>query len=332
MPRNAPDRWDREHENQLQEHQRAEAAGMPIKRAKTITMGTSWTARVSHSVASAAGAFVPSTAAKHGPFGARDGDEEDEIDAAQKQKARALKEEQTTTSTVEQHYYHMHEVWHCLYNRTETSHLRDPDNDEFKNEEARKRQISLFESLMQTSQVELYQSVNADIDNECCARVQVRISRTRLACILASNEACWIVAPWCTQPMQKASIGSINLVHAEASRVIQREARAYIQRKAKQNVFGGGARGAKGMHDQALKSMKNGAYEDAAKHLFSAYSLEANDRKKREEEFIELRQQEKMLREKVAEFEARLERARRQNVGSAANATAAGRRTPDDVA
>eukprot|EP01044_Picomonas_judraskeda_P043278 COSAG03_NODE_22686_length_288_cov_0.624339_1_plen_95_part_11 len=95
----------------------------------------------------------------------------------------------------------MHEVWHCLYNRTETSHLRDPDNDEFKNEEARKRQISLFESLMQTSQVELYQSVNADIDNECCARVQVRISRTRLACILASNEACWIVAPWCTQPM-----------------------------------------------------------------------------------------------------------------------------------
>eukprot|EP01043_Picozoa_sp_COSAG02_P009845 COSAG02_NODE_339_length_24201_cov_45.538462_6_plen_143_part_00 len=134
---------------------------------------------MSHSIVGAAGAFVP-TAAKHGPFDAHNGDDEDEIDAENREKARALKEQQTTTSTVEQHYYHMHEVWHCLYNRTETSHLRDPDNDEFKNEDARKRQISLFESLMQTSQVELYQAVNADIDNECCARLQVCLRRTTL--------------------------------------------------------------------------------------------------------------------------------------------------------
>ena len=101
--------------------------------------------------------------------------------------------------------------------------------------------------------------------------------------------------------MHKASIGSINLVHDEAARVIQRQARTYIHFRAKQTAFGGGARGAKGMHAQAQKSMKNGAYEDAAKQLFSAYSLEVQDRAKREEEFMELRQQEKMLREKNEE-------------------------------
>ena len=136
-------------------------------------MNSSWTSRVTQSVASAAGAFVPTAARHGGPFGMHNDEDEDDVDAKLSEKARALREQQTTTSTVEQHYFHMHEVWHCLYNRTETNHLRDPDNDEFKNEEARKRQISLFESLMQTSQVELYQSVNADIDNECCARLQV---------------------------------------------------------------------------------------------------------------------------------------------------------------
>ena len=187
MPRNAPDRWDRLHEKQLQEEQRAAAAGIPTKRVKQAALGVSWTARMSQSIVGAAGAFVP-TAAKQGPFGAHNSDGEDELDAAHKEKARALKEQQTTTSTIEQHYYHMHEVWHCLYNRTETSHLRDPDNDEFKNEDARKRQISLFESLMQSSMVELYQAVNADIDNECCARLQVRtsVSRTTPSCTLVS--------------------------------------------------------------------------------------------------------------------------------------------------
>ena len=171
-PRNAPDRWDREHERQLQEQEREAARGNPKRAAKAVTMHASWAARVTHSVANAAGAFVP-TAAKSGPFAQTD-DDEDGVNAARDEKARALQEEQTTTSTVEQHYYHMHEVWHCLYNRTETNHLRDPDNTKFKSEDARKRQISLFESLMQTSQVELYQAVNADIDNECCARLQVR--------------------------------------------------------------------------------------------------------------------------------------------------------------
>jgi|EP01046_Picozoa_sp_COSAG06_P027778 uncharacterized protein YceH (UPF0502 family) len=103
--------------------------------------------------------------------------------------------------------------------------------------------------------------------------------------------------------MEKASLGSINLVHAEAARVIQREARAYIQRKAKEEEFGMGGRGAKGMHTQAQKSMKNGAYEDAAKHLFSAYSLEKSEREKTEKE---LQTRERELREHVAELEKKL--------------------------
>jgi len=170
-PRNAPDRWDREHERQLHEEREvSRKAGTTTARA-AVTLHSSWTSRVTASVANAAGAFVP-TAKNQGAFGHHD-DDEDGPDPAAAVRALAL-QEQTTTSTVEQHYYHMHEVWHCLYNRTETNHLRDPDNTEFKNEDARKRQITLFESLMQTSQLELYQSVNADIDNECCARLQVQ--------------------------------------------------------------------------------------------------------------------------------------------------------------
>merc|ERR1711871_1776144 len=211
---------------------------------------------------------------KHGPFDAHnDYDDDDEADAVQKQKARALKEQQTTTSTVEQHYYHMHEVWHCLYNRMETHHLRDPDNQEFKSEDARKRQILLFESLMQTSQGELYRAVNADIDNECCARLQ---------------------------PMEKASIGSIKLVHAEAAKIIQRHTRKHMQMKAKRG--GGSNRGAK-MHTQAQQSMAAGAYEDAAKHMFSAYSFvtEAKDK-----ECATLERQVKRLEKQVDELQAKL--------------------------
>eukprot|EP01046_Picozoa_sp_COSAG06_P001622 COSAG06_NODE_54_length_27948_cov_234.398671_23_plen_160_part_00 len=104
-------------------------------------------------------------------------DDEDGANAARDEKARALQEEQTTTSTLEQHYYHMHEVWCCLYTRKTIHHLRDPNNTNFNNtksgDNARKRQISLFESLMQTSLAQLHQTVKADLDNKCCAKLQV---------------------------------------------------------------------------------------------------------------------------------------------------------------
>lgn len=298
MPRNAPDRWDREHEKQMQEQQqqeRAAAAGRPTK--PKVTMHGSWTARVSQSMANAAGAFVP-TAAKHGPFGAHNDDDEDDTDAKQNEKARALKEQQTTTATVERHYFHMHEVWHCLYNRTETNHLRDPDNDKFKSEDARKRQISLFESLMETSQLELYRAVNADIDNECCARLQVRIHRSTFECPvycagLMHLAGCPVRL---TQPMAKASIGSINLVHVEAARIIQRERRAYVRRVAKKK----GLVTAKWMQGQAQKSMQIGAFEDAAKQLVSACSLEIEEREK------SFRKQEKKLYDEIYALQAKL--------------------------
>ena len=43
---------------------------------------------------------------------------------------------------MEVHYYHVHEVWHALYNRAEEQHLRDPENKEVKDEDARRRQLA----------------------------------------------------------------------------------------------------------------------------------------------------------------------------------------------
>ena len=46
------------------------------------------------------------------------------------------------------HYYHVHEVWHALYNRAEEQHLRDPENTEVKDEDARRRQLDTHEGIM----------------------------------------------------------------------------------------------------------------------------------------------------------------------------------------
>jgi hypothetical protein len=51
-------------------------------------------------------------------------------------------------STMEVHYYHVHEVWHALYNRAEERHLRDPENKEVKDEDARRRQLDTHEGIM----------------------------------------------------------------------------------------------------------------------------------------------------------------------------------------
>ena len=177
MDRNAPDRWELERERQMSEEREIanRQGGKPA--AKTaVSMHASWTTRAVSNFGKAAGAFIPTAAGRpafSSQIGARS---EDEEDTAAARRALALHEE-TTTSTVERHYYHRNEVWHCLYNRAETNHLRDPDNTDFKNEDARKRQITLFEGLMQTTQVELYKAVTADVDSESCARLQVRSPR-----------------------------------------------------------------------------------------------------------------------------------------------------------
>lgn len=49
---------------------------------------------------------------------------------------------------MEVHYYHVHEVWHALYNRAEERHLRDPENKEVKDEDARRRQLDTHEGIM----------------------------------------------------------------------------------------------------------------------------------------------------------------------------------------
>lgn len=49
---------------------------------------------------------------------------------------------------MEVHYYHVHEVWHALYNRAEEHHLRDPENKEVKDEDARRRQLDTHEGIM----------------------------------------------------------------------------------------------------------------------------------------------------------------------------------------
>jgi hypothetical protein len=49
---------------------------------------------------------------------------------------------------MEVHYYHVHEVWHALYNRAEEQHLRDPENKEVKDEDARRRQLDTHEGIM----------------------------------------------------------------------------------------------------------------------------------------------------------------------------------------
>ena len=62
---------------------------------------------------------------------------------------------------------------------------------------------------------------------------------------------------------------------------------------------------------QAQKSMKNGAYEDAAKHLFSAYSLEMKDRAEMEQQLGQLRRREKELIEEKDKLQASLARAQK---------------------
>ena len=94
-------------------------------------------------------------------------------------------------------------------------------------------------------------------------------------------------------------------MHAEAAIVIQREVRAFQQRAAKQQFLAEGGGGAKGMHTQAQKAMKNGAYEDAAKHLFSAYSLERTAREGAE----------KKLHQERAELQKQISELRQQNDG-----------------
>jgi len=96
-------------------------------------------------------------------------------------------------------------------------------------------------------------------------------------------------------------------VHAEAAIVIQRELRAKNNRKAKLLFLAEGGGGAKGMHTQAQKAMKNGAYEDAAKHLFSAYSLERTAREGAE----------KKLHQERAELQKQISELRKQNDGEA---------------
>ena len=54
-----------------------------------------------------------------------------------------IREQLPRTSLMAVQYYQFDEVWHTLYNRAEMRHLKDPENTDFVDDEARNRQVGV---------------------------------------------------------------------------------------------------------------------------------------------------------------------------------------------
>lgn len=68
------------------------------------------------------------------------------------------------TSLMPIQYYHFDEVWHTLYNRAETTHLKDPENTSFEDESARQRQTTTFQQIMKKTAQDLRKRVDHSIE------------------------------------------------------------------------------------------------------------------------------------------------------------------------
>eukprot|EP01047_Picozoa_sp_COSAG01_P007926 COSAG01_NODE_306_length_19162_cov_14.196611_2_plen_234_part_00 len=170
LPKNTPDRWQKQRDKLAEEEEKAlERGDLPSAEAKKETLAgahrSSWIGRAGASIKNSVGSVLPQIGGPRQSFGEVVG----LTDAAGVDRTGG----DTNTATLEQHYFHFDEVWHCLYNRMEMGHLRDPENLTFKSEEARKRQINNFSSIMSSTKVELAQRVTSDVDNDNSAKVTV---------------------------------------------------------------------------------------------------------------------------------------------------------------
>ena len=189
LDRNTPDRWKVKKDKIDRERAKGgDTSRPPADVAKQSLAGAhhgSWLGRGMGKMGEAAKSLVPQMGGARLHF--------NESDDLSLNLAETGGVPDTNTSTLEQHYFHFDEIWHCLYNRMEMSNLQNPDNQIFKSEDARKRQINNFTSIMSVTKSELQERVTIDVDNTNSAKVTV-------GC------ACTCSARCCLQPLTLSSV------------------------------------------------------------------------------------------------------------------------------